>query len=195
MDLDPFVPVGINTDTMRMLDVFLLHCLGSASPPDSPEENVALANNQHLTAARGREPGLMLERDGRAIALTDWAAEILAECRPIAAALDAALGGDLHRAALVRAQATLNAPHQLSSARVLDAMARDFNQSYTRFIRAQAESSKRQLIELPYTAELQAQFEAMSRDSVAAQRRIEAEPSVPFEAWRLAYLAPERLGL
>jgi len=194
MDLDPFVPVGINADTMRMLDVFLLHCLGSESPPDSPQENVALASNQHLTAARGREPGLMLERDGQPIALTDWAGEILAECAPIAAALDAALGSDLHRAALARAQASLAAPQTLSSARVLDAMARDFGQSYTRFVCAQGESAKAQVLALPYAADLQAKFETMSRDSVAAQRRLEAETTLPFEAWRLAYLAPERLG-
>jgi glutamate--cysteine ligase len=43
MDLDPFEPVGINADTMRFLDVFLLHCLLSDSPPDTPEELVRLA--------------------------------------------------------------------------------------------------------------------------------------------------------
>jgi glutamate--cysteine ligase len=32
MDLDPFEPVGINAQTMRFLDVFLLHCLLSDSP-------------------------------------------------------------------------------------------------------------------------------------------------------------------
>jgi hypothetical protein len=61
MDLDPFEPVGINADTMRFIDVFLLHCLLSDSPPDTPEELVRLGNNQHRTAARGREPGLTLD--------------------------------------------------------------------------------------------------------------------------------------
>src|SRR5439155_9742903 len=37
MDLDPFVPIGITADTMRFLDVFLLHCLLCDSPPDTPE--------------------------------------------------------------------------------------------------------------------------------------------------------------
>ncbi|MGB5081149.1 MAG: glutamate--cysteine ligase, partial [Burkholderiales bacterium] len=35
MDLDPFAPLGIVEGTMRFLDVFLLHCLLAASPPDS----------------------------------------------------------------------------------------------------------------------------------------------------------------
>jgi glutamate--cysteine ligase len=84
MDLDPFEPVGINADTMRFLDVFLLHCLLSDSPPDSPEELVRLGNNQHRTAARGREPGLTLDGEGGEVPLLDWAAQLLDECRPIA---------------------------------------------------------------------------------------------------------------
>ena len=38
MDLDPFEAVGINAQTMRLLDVLLLHCLLSDSPPDTPAE-------------------------------------------------------------------------------------------------------------------------------------------------------------
>jgi glutamate--cysteine ligase len=40
MDLDPFIPVGITMQTMRFLDVFLLHCLLADSPPDTPREIV-----------------------------------------------------------------------------------------------------------------------------------------------------------
>ena len=39
MDLDPFVPVGIEAPTMRFIDVFLLHCLLSDSPPDTPRRD------------------------------------------------------------------------------------------------------------------------------------------------------------
>src|SRR5690606_36240538 len=60
MDLDPFIPVGITAETMRLLDVFLLHCLLSDSPHDTPDEITEIKHNQHLTAARGREPGLWL---------------------------------------------------------------------------------------------------------------------------------------
>jgi glutamate--cysteine ligase len=36
LDLDPFEPVGITAQSLRLLDVFLLHCLLSDSPPDTP---------------------------------------------------------------------------------------------------------------------------------------------------------------
>jgi len=196
MDLDPFVPVGITADTMRVLDVFLLHCLLSDSPPDSPEEIAQIARNQQRTAARGREPGLLLERGETEVALTDWAAELLEQCRPIAAALDAAAGAagsGRHAAALQHCIATLGAPDRLSSARALDAITRDFGKSYTRFIRAQSEAARQTLLEAPYPAELQARFEALAEQSLAEQRRIEAADTMPFEIYRQKYLAPERL--
>ena len=194
MDLDPFVPIGITADTMRMLDIFLLHCLTTDSPPDSPEEIAALADNQHLAAARGREPGMLLERAGRPLALTDWATEILDQCRPIARALDAALGTERHAEVLALARGRLSMPDTLPSARVLDVMRRDFDHSYTRFIRAQSESTRQHLMRLPCSVETLARFEALSRDSTLAQRQLESEASLPFETWRQAYLAAERLG-
>ncbi len=196
MDLDPFEPVGINAETMRMLDVFLLHCLLSESPPDSPEEIARLAHNQHQAAARGREPGVRLDRDGAPVPLVEWAAHILAECAPIAARLDAVAGpgdGQAHTAALERARTALGAAHSLPSARVLDTIQRDFSGSYTAFVRAQSDNSRAALLGLPFPAEMQAAFEAEARASVAEQRRIEAADALPFDRYREQYLAPERL--
>jgi glutamate--cysteine ligase len=41
LDLDPFVPVGIKAQTLRFLDVFLLHCLLADSPPRSAATRIA----------------------------------------------------------------------------------------------------------------------------------------------------------
>lgn len=193
MDLDPFVPVGITADTMRMLDVFLLHCLTTPGLLDSPEEVVALADNQHRVAARGREPGLKLCRQGQSIALVDWAGEILRQCVPIAERLDRIGGGDRHASVLAQAIAHLDAPDHLPSARALDAMRRDFGQSHTAFVLAQSIAARAHLAALPLDEEAQARLAEMSAQSVADQMHLEAEPSVPFETWRQAYLAPERL--
>ena len=52
MDLNPFMEIGIDGDTMRLLDIFLMHCLLSDSPPDSREEIAALSRNQQKVAGR-----------------------------------------------------------------------------------------------------------------------------------------------
>ena len=195
MDLDPFEPVGITTQTMRFLDIFLLHCLLSDSPDDSPHEIAALASNQHLTAARGREPGLMLQRAGNPVSLTDWGRDIVRDCEPIATALDAAHGNHDYSEALAAATAALNDPSLLPSARVLAAMAQDFDNSFVQFVRAQSEKTRDVLQALPWTAAQQSHFEMLSRESVAAQKKIEAADTMPFEIYRQQYVSPQRLGV
>ena len=193
MDLDPFEPVGIAAQTMRFLDVFLLHCLLQDSPPDTPEEIAELGHNQHHTAANGREPGLRLKRHGAEVLLIDWAAELLVECTPIAQALDKAHGTADYSSAVQAAMATMAAPQTLPSARALATIQSDFGASYTAFIRAQAEQTKNHLLGLPWLAENQSAFEVMARVSQQRQAAIEAAETEDFETFRQAYLAPERL--
>ncbi|MCJ0762420.1 glutamate--cysteine ligase [Variovorax terrae] len=194
MDLDPFVPVGITAQTMHFLDVFLLHCLLADSPPDTPAEIAELKHNQHHTAARGREPGLPLLRGGREVLLTDWGHEVLAQCAPLAAALDAAQGGNAHGEAVRAAEAALRDAASLPSARVLAAMARDHGDSFIAFTRAQSEQTRRTLLTLPFSAEQQASHEALSRQSIADQKAIEAADTLPFEQYRQQYVSADRLG-
>jgi glutamate--cysteine ligase len=194
MDLDPFEPVGITAQTMRFLDVFLLHCLLAESPPDTREEIAELAHNQNLTAARGREPGLQLMRGGREVSLTEWGAELLEEFAPIADALDAAHGGTKHAEAVRAAGASLRDSSTLPSARVLAAMATEHDNSFVGFVRAQAAKTRDTLLALPFAAEQQAQFERMTQTSVEAQKRIEAADTMPFEMYRAQYVSPMRLG-
>ena len=195
MDLDPFVPVGIAAPTLRFLDVFLLHCLLQDSPPDTPEEIAALGRNQHRTAAFGREPGLKLERGGREVSLVDWALQLLDECEPIAAALNAVHNSTDYSAALAAARQGLAAMGTLPSARVLATMKSDFAASYTSFIRAQSAQTQQHLLALPWTPEQQSAFETMARESVDQRCSIEAADTEDFETFRQAYLAPQRLML
>lgn len=194
MDLDPFEPVGINAQTMRFLDVFLLHCLLSDSPPDSPEEIVRLGQNQHRTAARGREPGLQLDSGAGEVPLVDWAAQLLDECVPLAEGLAGALDDERYLTALGAARESLRRPDDLPSARALGAMRDRFDDSYIAFTRAQSHAARQHVMALPCAADLQARGEAEALASLAEQERIEAADTMPFEVYRQHYLAPERLG-
>ena len=195
MDLDPFEPVGINTQTMRFIDVFLLHCLLSNSPPDTPAEIAELKHNQHQTAARGREPGVMLKRRGGEVALVEWGNELLAQSTPIAAALDAEFGGMLYQEALAAAVAGLADAKTLPSARVLAAMAQDFDNSFVQFAKAQSLKTQTALQSLPLTNLQLARFTEMSRQSIEAQRKIELADTQAFEDYRAHYMSPECLDV
>jgi glutamate--cysteine ligase len=195
LDLNPFVATGITAQTIRFLDIFLLHCLLSDSPPDTPQEIAALGRNQHKTAAFGREPGLVLERGAGEVPLAQWGAELIESFAPIAAGLDAAHQTAEYTDALRAARVLLQEPDLLPSARVLAVMEQDFANSFIGFTRAQSRQTKAKLLALPFTAAQQARFDAMSEQSVRDQKAIEAADAMPFEAYRQQYVSPERLGL
>ena len=195
MDLDPFEPVGINTQTMRFIDIFLLHCLVSDSPPDTPAEIAELKHNQHQTAARGREPGVLLKRQGGEVALVEWGGDLLGQCAPIAAALDAEFGGRLYQDALAAARSGLAAAGTLPSARVLAAMAQNFDNSFVQFAKAQSLATQAALQGLSLTEGQLARFAEMSRQSIEAQKEIEAADTLPFEAYREHYMSAECLDV
>ncbi|WP_423221970.1 glutamate--cysteine ligase [Ideonella lacteola] len=195
MDLDPFESIGIGATTAHFLDVFLLHCLLLDSPPDSPEEIAALGRNQHLTAARGREPGLKLERQGREVLLVDWAAEIVDQCGPIARMLDEVHGGTAHADALAAAQRALTIPATLPSARVIEVMQREFAGEFAPFIDARSEQAREQIMARPLPdAEAPARWAADAAESLVEQRRIEESQTQTFEEFLADYLSPARLG-
>jgi glutamate--cysteine ligase len=194
MDLDPFCAVGITAGAMRFLDTFLLHCLVRESPPDTPRELAVARRNTQSVAARGREPGLRLARNSEELTLVEWSREILAECAPIAAALDAATGGNAHREALSGAAAALDDPAATPSARVLETMARSHGNSYVRFVVAQSLAHRNAILELPYPDEMADHYARLAAASVKEQREIEASDTLPFEAFRQQYLAAFRPG-
>ncbi len=193
LDLDPFISVGIDAQAMRFIDLFLLHCLLSDSPPDSREEIAALARNQQAAAARGREPGLRLERGRGSVALADWGSELIEGCAPIAARLDTAFGGTAYRDALAAAQKSWRTPQQLPSARVLQRLTQGDGCSYTAFVLERARQAQQSLLALPWSHEQQARFEREAQESLAEQAAIEAADTMPFEAFRQDYVSADRL--
>ncbi len=193
MDLDPFSPVGITAPVCRFLDVFLLHCLLMPSAPDSPAEIAAINRNQDRVAARGREPGLVLQRGGRDIGMKDWGGELLAQCAPIAERLDAAFGGAAYRDAVAAAHAALEDATSVPSARVLHAMERNHGGSYLRFMLAESLLHRGALAGRALPAPVADAYGELARASLAEQRELEASDRVDFETWRREYLDPAKL--
>ena len=100
-----------------------------------------------------------------------------------------------HRDALASAVAALNDPATTPSARVLDAMARDHDDSYVRFVLAQSVAHRKTILELPFSADVAARFAQLAGASLAKQRDIEAADTLPFETFRQNYLSPASLSV
>jgi glutamate--cysteine ligase len=194
MDLDPFEPMGINAQAMRFLDVFLMHCLQADSPPDTPQEIVALAHNQHNTAERGREPGLRLERGDSTVPLKDWGLELVAQLLPIATQLDATYGGTDYGAAVESAVHALHQPDTLPSARVLREVTENFDGCFVAFVTAQSTKTRQAMLDAVLPPAVRDQFAQLARTSLDDQRKIEAGDSIPFDTYLQEYLSPRHLN-
>lgn len=195
MDLDPFEPVGIHLQTARFIDMFLLHCLLSDSPPDSPEELLSLARNRQLTAARGREPGLMLERDGQMHSLVAWAGELLDQLAPIADRLDHADGrtSDLHHAALAQARERLLSPDTTPSARVLSAL-RQQPDGHAGLVNDLSIANREHFLARTLPMENRYRWQTMAAESLKEQAQIESVETLDFESFRQDYVSADHLG-
>jgi len=194
VDIDPFHAVGIDARAMRLLDVFLLHCLLADSPPDSPDEIANISRNQHQVAAFGREPGLQLCRGGEQRTLAEWGLELVDAFAPIAEALDAAHRDRIYRDVVADAAAALRDASATPSARVLRAMHENFGDSYVAFAAAHSQRHRDALLAAPLAPATERRYARMARDSFTAQRRIEASDNVPFETYREHYISQDLVG-
>ncbi|MBM4216311.1 MAG: glutamate--cysteine ligase [Gammaproteobacteria bacterium] len=88
LDVSAFDPVGVNQNKLRFLEAFLSLCLMRESPLIEAAEQAALDGNHVTVARRGREPGLMLSREGRQVSMLEWAREIIDQMQGICAQLD-----------------------------------------------------------------------------------------------------------
>jgi len=88
LDINMFDPAGINQNTMRFIEAFLIYCLLEESPKLDAARLREARENHTETAQRGRDPKFALRRDGKAVALRDWAREILDKVLAVAGILD-----------------------------------------------------------------------------------------------------------
>ena len=190
LDIDPFSPIGLAAPTARFVDLFLLHCLLSDSAPDTPESLAIDARNQVASAARGRDPALMLELEGGGMrSLREWGEDIVERLVPIAERIDNAWGGDpLYSEALAAARRCLHEPALTPSARVLAEMALRHEGSFERFARERSRAWRECTTRIEIPAERSIAFEATARESLAEQAAIEASDTIDFETYRRAYL-------
>ncbi|MDI7065965.1 hypothetical protein QMO17_32490, partial [Klebsiella pneumoniae] len=136
----------------------------------------------------GRKPGLELTRDGKPIAMTDWANELFIQIDAAAAKLDALHGGDAHARAVAVQRAKLADASLTPSARVLQTM-RDKQQSFLEFGLEQSEAHAAYFRSRPLDAAQTKEFTDLAAKSLAEQAKLEREEVVSFDAFVAAYRA------
>jgi glutamate--cysteine ligase len=188
MDIDPFEPTGIALQTTRFLDAYLLACALDESPLLPAAAGAEANENFGLVTKEGRRPGLALKRDGKDVTLQDWAGELFARIERTAAALDTLRGGDEHARAVAAQRAKLADASLTPSARVLQTL-RDEKQPFLQFALAQSRHHADHFLSRPLDAASTARFEALARQSLDEQAKLEREEIGSFDAFVAAYRA------
>lgn len=180
LDLNPFLPVGIDKEQIDFLDVFLLYCLLADSPWCEQQEYRAIERNLSLTVNRGREPGLMLERRGEQISLKDWANLLLEDMKHTAALLNHAHHTHDYSQALGQQQTKADDPSLTPSAKILQQM-RDQSLPFCRFGMQASEKTMQLFAQSALTPSRLDHFTAASAQSLAAQAMAEQQDTESFD--------------
>ena len=188
LDVDPFSPIGIEDDTLRFMEAFLIHCALDESPPVSPQEREESEENQRLVAVRGRDPALRLRRDDIGVPVFDWAREIVDAVAEIAEVLDASSRSRRYAAAVEACRAALEDPQLLPSARVLEDL-RTRSEAFFEFAMRKSEEHRATLLAADLPAGRRVALEAEAAASLRARREIESADRLSFTEYLDRYFA------
>ena len=188
LDINPFLPMGIDLTESRFLDAFLLYCALNDSPLLTNTSCGNATSNFLSVVKEGRRPGLQLQRDGQPVDLKEWAGELLEKIAPLAALLDQSHGGDAHSKALDTQMAKVQDPSLTPSAQVLASMA-EHKESFAQFSLRQSQAHAEFFRSEPLAADEQAKFEELARSSLAQQVELEQNEVGDFDVFVGAYQA------
>jgi glutamate--cysteine ligase len=189
LDVSAFDPVGVNQNKLRFLEAFLALCLLRESAPISQDEQASLDSNHLLVARRGREPKLLLKRDGRDFPMLDWARELLDAMQGLCELLDHGETARPYASALDQQRAKIDDVDRTPSARLLTEM-RQSGDSFFQLAGRMSKLHKDYFLGLyPPNEQRLAEFAAAARESLEAQTRIEASDKIDFDSYLATYLA------
>jgi glutamate--cysteine ligase len=188
LDVSAFDPVGVNQNKLRFLEAFMALCLLKDSAPIGDSEQGRLDANHVTVARRGREPGLTLWRDGRDVPMQAWARELLDSMTGICEILDRGDAARPYSQALAIQAAKIAQPALTPSARLLEEL--KGGESFFELALRMSREHKAYFLDLyPPNEERLKEFASEARESLRAQRAIEAADRGTFGEYLQRYFA------
>ena len=180
LDLNPYMPLGIDVEQIRFLDTFLLHCLLAESLECHEQEFFEIASNLALAVEQGRDPDLILSQDGSPRPLQSWASELLQDLEHSATLLDQVHGGDAYQSSLENQTAKLANPDLTPSGMILKAMT-EGQLSFFEFSMQQSKGHKDYFQGTGLDPETLKMMQQTSATSLVRQKEIEAADAIDFD--------------
>lgn len=188
MDLNPYLPIGIDADSLRFLDMFALFCLLEPSPALSAREYKCMHDNQQTIVLNGRNPAHELQCGMGAVNIRAWATRVLNQLEGIAALFDDAHGGNHYQRVLDEQKQRVEHPETTPSARIIKTL-QDEDLSFFEFAMQRAKETEKYFAERPLAPEVFQRFSAIAANSLIDQQKLEAEPEVDFAQYLANFLS------
>ena len=186
VDLNPFDPLGVNSDQLHYLDAFLLFCLLQDSPQASDREYANLQENQKRIVYRGLDPDLTLLSDRGEVKASEWATQLQRGISACAELLDGAWGIDDYRRAFAAQEQKLAGTAPTPAQQGLQAL-QDKQQTYYAHTLEMAQQHRQHFAGRPLSAERQSYFAQLASESHKRQSDVEAADTGSFEEYLAAY--------
>ena len=88
IDINPFIPEGIDENKIKLLDIFIMHSLISESPQVSDKEIEEIRANQKTMVENGRSENIKLQQNGVSTPLQELKKILYDELEQVATAMD-----------------------------------------------------------------------------------------------------------
>lgn len=187
LDVNPFSPVGISAEQIRILDLILLYCLLNESPELDWDAQQLTEKNFNKVVLDGRNPRLTLNDNGYDRPISDWLEDIFADLHALAKFMDGSDGKDYSETVAEHYQMVLN-PELTLSGRML-AMMRDENLDNSH-LGMRLARAYRQELEQPLKYFSEADFAAWTQASIAEQEaREQQDAGTSFDDFLTTYFA------
>ena len=186
VDLNPSIAGGIDAETIRFLDTFLMFCLLQDSPESNDEEYVQIQENINRTVYRGRDPETLLTSGNGEMLLRELGDVLLTEMQPVADLLDSANHNDSYNESLTTMQQRMHDDSHTPAASLLQEMT-DNNETYYAMAMRKAHEQREYFLKQPPSDETIAKYEHLASHSIQRQAEIEASDELSFDEFLARY--------
>lgn len=186
IDVNPYLPVGIDAEQIRFIDCFLLYCLLERSPECDDDDRVRINNNVKKVVNRGREPDLELEDRQQSLTLSSWGTRLMSGIDKVAALLDQAHNNKLYSEACRTQKAKLANPELTPSAKILADMSAQ-SKPFFRLAMELTQEHGREFRSQPLSGEQLNRYQQECQRSLEQQRAIEKADTISFEQYLANY--------
>ncbi len=181
IDVNPYLPLGIDATQIHFIDAFLLYCLLQDSAYCDEREYKSFSDNRRCIVNQGRAPGATLVDSTRnycEVEVTAWASDMLDAITALTNELG--LYDETMQRAIYEQRCKVEDPECTPSARIIsDIKNKDI--SYFRFAMDLAEAHAAHFRSAPLDPDKAAFFEREAVASLQRQREVEAADTESFE--------------